>query len=78
MSSHQRHHPAPQPSCPGEHQEGHGGHRWMMIACCVPMIIVAVVLVATSIVSIGWLFAAFACLAMMALMMRGMSDDGHR
>ncbi len=49
-----------------------------MNACRIPMIIVAVVLVATGIVSIGWLFAAFACPAVMTLMMRGMSDDGHR
>jgi len=28
---------------------GHGGHRWMMIACCIPMLMLAVVLVATGV-----------------------------
>jgi hypothetical protein len=52
----------------------HGGHGWMMIACCVPMLIISVVLVAVHVVSIGFLAVAIACTVMMALMMRGM---GH-
>ena len=52
----------------------HGGHGWMMIACCIPMIVIAITLVATGAASPGFLFAAFLCTAMMALMMRGM---GH-
>ena len=61
----------------------HKGHGWMMIACCIPMLIIAVVLVASGIASAGLLFGAVACTAMMAMMMRGMSggdgesDSGH-
>ncbi|MGV9937273.1 hypothetical protein ACWDY4_43395 [Streptomyces olivaceoviridis] len=57
----------------------HGGHGWMMIACCVPMVVIAVVLVATGVVSPGFLVAGVMCVAMMALMMRGtdQGDDGR-
>jgi hypothetical protein len=48
------------------------GHGWMMIACCIPMLVIAVALVATGVATPGFLFAAVACTAMMALMMRGM------
>jgi hypothetical protein len=57
---------------------GHGGHGWMMIACCIPMIVIAIALVATGVASPGFLFAAAACTAMMALMMRGMDHGGAR
>jgi len=40
------------------------------------MIIIAVVLVATGAASPGFLFVAFMCTAMMALMMRGMNHLG--
>jgi len=50
----------------------HGGHSWMMMACCVPMLLIAVVLVATGVASVGFLFVALMCTAMMAMMMRGM------
>lgn len=68
------------------HGPGHSGHSWMMIACCIPMILIAVALVITGVVSPGFLFVAIACTAMMALMMRGMdhgdederSHGGHR
>lgn len=46
----------------------------MMIACCVPMLVIAIVLVAAGVVSAGFLLAAVGCTAMMYLMMRGM---GH-
>ena len=55
-------------------QRGHGGHGWMMIACCIPMLVIAIALVATGAVGIGWLFAALMCTAMMAMMMRGMHN----
>ena len=48
----------------------------MMMICCIPMIIIAVVLVATGAASPSFLFAAFLCTAMMALMMRGMNHGG--
>ena len=54
----------------------HGGHGWMMLACCVPMLVIAVILVATGVVSAGFLVLALACTAMMALMMRGMGRAG--
>jgi hypothetical protein len=52
---------------------GHGGHSWMMIACCIPMLVIAGILVATGAVSPGFLVVAVGCTLMMALMMRGMS-----
>jgi hypothetical protein len=52
----------------------HGGHAWMMIACCVPMLVIAGILVATGTASPGFLAVAVGCTLMMALMMRGM---GH-
>ena len=57
---------------------GHGGHGWMMIACCIPMLAIAGVLVATGVLSVGFLFFAVACTAMMAMMMRGMNHGGGR
>jgi hypothetical protein len=65
---------------PAQNDEGrHGGHDWMMIACCVPMLVIAVVLVATGVAGAGLLFAAIMCTAMMWMMMRGMSggSGGH-
>lgn len=58
---------------PREHG-GHGRHsRWMMIACCIPMLLIAVTLVATGVVGAGFLLVALTCTAMMAFMMGGMS-----
>ena len=56
---------------------GHGGHGWMMVACCIPMLAVAIGLVAAGVVSAGFLLVALGCTAMMALMMRGMDHAGH-
>ena len=53
---------------------GHGGHsHWLMLACCVPMLVVVGVLVATSVISAGFIVAAIACVAMMGAMMFAMS-----
>ena len=38
----------------------------MMIACCVPMLVIAVVLVATGVVGVGFIVVAVACTAMNA------------
>ena len=55
-----------------------GGHHWLMVACCIPMLAIAAALVLTGVVSAGFLFVAIACTVMMALMMRGMSGgDGQ-
>lgn len=60
-----------------EKKGGHGGHgHWMMIACCVPMLAIAVVLVATGVVGFGFVIVAIACTVMMAAMMGGMSHGG--
>jgi hypothetical protein len=63
--------PHTQPAA-GQQKPRLGGHSWMMIACCIPMIVIAIALVAAGVASPGLLFAAVACTAMMALMMRGM------
>jgi hypothetical protein len=46
--------PGGQPSS----QPRHGGHGWMMIACCIPMLIIAVILVATGAASPSLLVVA--------------------
>ena len=59
-----------------EEGSGHRGHgRWMMIACCVPMLAIAL-LIALSGAGLGFLFVALICTAMMAAMMGGMSRGG--
>ena len=55
----------------------HGRHGLMMIVCCIPMLLIAGVLVLTGVLSAGFLLVAVACTAMMALMMTGM-NDGRR
>lgn len=63
---------------PSQHDShaGHGGHGWMMIVCCIPMLLIAAVLLAAGVVSVGFLVFAVACSVMMAFMMRGMSHGG--
>lgn len=58
-----------------EQPGGHGRHGWMMIVCCIPMLVIAIVLVATGVIGAGFLLVAVGCTAMMAMMMRGM-DPG--
>ena len=63
---------------PAKHSQSGRGHSWMMIACCIPMLVIAIVLVAAGVVSASFLFVALGCTAMMAFMMRGMSHgDDH-
>ena len=50
----------------------------MMVVCCIPMLAVAIGLVAAGVVSAGFLLVALGCTAMMALMMRCMDHGGHR
>jgi len=47
----------------------------MMMACCVPMLVIAIVLVATGVVGANFIFAALMCTAMMAMMMKMMSGN---
>lgn len=58
------------------HGAGHGKHGWLMIACCIPMLGIAIALVATGVVGVGFVVLALACTALMVLMMRGMSHGG--
>jgi hypothetical protein len=72
-----QHDPAARTHDPGQGAgHGHGGHGWMMIACCIPMLVIAGVLVATGAASPGFLVVAVGCTLMMALMMRGMGHGG--
>jgi len=48
------------------------GHDWMMIACCIPMLVTVGILVATGVAGAGLILAAVMCTAMMWIMMRGM------
>ncbi len=57
---------------------GHSGHSWMMIACCIPMLAIAIALAATGVVGYGFILIAVMCTAMMAMMMRGMSHGDDR
>lgn len=56
---------------------GHRGHSWLMMACCIPMVAIAVALVATGVVGPSFLLVALACTAMMAMMMGGMHGGGQ-
>ena len=58
------------------HRHGHGGHGLRMIACCIPMLAIAIILVATGVVSPFFLVVAVGCTLMMAMMMGGMSHGG--
>jgi len=70
-----QHDPATHSRDPGQ-PGGRGGHGWMMIACCIPMLVIAVILVATGVASPAFLVVAIGCTLMMALMMRGMGHGG--
>jgi hypothetical protein len=60
-----------------DHEKPHGGHgKWAMIACCIPMLVIAIVLVATGVAGAGFILVAVMCTAMMAMMMVGMSGGG--
>lgn len=60
-----------------EQHGGHSGHGWMMMICCVPMLVIAITLVATGIAGVGFIFVAVMCTAMMAMMMKMMDGGGH-
>ena len=68
-----RHH---DPHAPEQQDGKHGHSRWMMIACCVPMLVIAVI-IALSGAGFGFLFVAVMCTLMMAAMMGGMSHGGE-
>lgn len=59
------------PPADHEHPDG-GGHRWMMIACCIPMLAVFGVLIATGVAGAGAITFVVVCIALMGLMMFAM------
>ncbi|MDA8302452.1 MAG: hypothetical protein M0005_13155 [Actinomycetota bacterium] len=69
------HHQAP--AHEGHPPIGRHGHGWMMIACCIPMIAIAVALVTTGVAGAGFILVALACTAMMAAMHLDMGHGGH-
>lgn len=71
MSGHQLH------ESPPDHDPGRRSHSWMMIVCCIPMLAIAGILVATGVLGASSLVFALGCTAMMALMMRGMNHGGR-
>ncbi len=54
----------------------HGHGRWMMIVCCVPMLAIAIILVATGVVGAGFIVVAVICTLMMIAMMGAMTRGG--
>lgn len=56
---------------------GHGGHGLMMLICCIPVVLLAVTLIASGRFSLGALLPALACVAMMGVMMLVMPGN-HR
>lgn len=58
--------------------QGHNGHGWMMLICCVPMLAIAIALVALGVVSPAFILLALLCVGMMALMMVGMGGSDHK
>lgn len=63
-----------------DHTKGGKSHRWAMVACCIPMLAIALVLALAGVISWGFMFFAVACTAMMAMMMGGMDhgSGGHK
>lgn len=47
----------------------HSGHRWMMLICCVPMVAIVLLLIASGTAGSGALVWTLGCVAMMAAMM---------
>ena len=53
-------------------ESGHGHGRWMMVACCVPILLIAGIAVLAG-AGWGFLLIAAMCTVMMVAMMAGMS-----
>jgi hypothetical protein len=65
---------------PSSGHSGHSGHGLMMIICCVPMLVIAGLLVLTGVAGAGLILSALLCTAMMAAMMFAMpgGHGGHK
>lgn len=66
-----------EPAADDTGQGGHGAHGLMMIACCIPMLAIAGLLVITGVASPRLIIAVLICTALMASMMF-MAPRGHR
>lgn len=69
---------------PTNHELGHIGqeagghsHRWLMLACCIPMVLIVLGLLGTGAAGAGAIVFAAICVGMMALMMFAM-PGGHK
>ena len=62
---------------PVEPAAGGWGHRLLMLACCIPMLVVVFALVASGVAGAGSIIFALLCVGMMAAMMF-MMPGGHR
>ncbi len=60
--------PEPDRAEPRAGRGAHAGHGRMMMICCIPMLVIAVALVATGVASGRIVFSAIACTVMMAMM----------
>jgi Flp pilus assembly protein TadB len=56
---------------------GHSRHRWMMLVCLAPLLLIAVALILTGSVGIGSTVFVVGCAAMMAVMMFAMGRSRH-
>ena len=63
-----------------EPDSGHSGHGLMMMVCCIPMLVIAGLLVLTGVAGSGIIVTALLCTAMMAAMMFAMPGrhGGHK
>lgn len=61
----------------GHQEQGGNGHRWLMLACCIPMVVIVAVLLVTGAAGTGAILFAVICVGMMALMMFAM-PGGHK
>ena len=60
------------------HHAGQSGHRRIMIACCIPIVVIAVTLVATRVVGTGLVLGAIMCTVMMTMMMAMMTGGSGK
>lgn len=69
------------PHAAHEHMAEPGGTRWghhlMMLACCIPMLLIVGALVVTGVAGTGAIVYALVCTAMMAAMMLFMPGHKH-
>ena len=64
------------PGSPQTSHSAHGAHRWMMLICCIPMVVIVALLVVSGAAGSGTVLWALGCVAMMAAMMF-MMPGGH-